>query len=221
MTSPDGIAWTQRVSPTTENLLGLFWDGHQYLAGGDHGTMLASPDGIKWEKRDSGSDISLYSFSYSGSRYVAVGNDGMLVSTDSVTWTTPATRWTTEHIPFTACTWTGTEFLACGLGLDNFPTIYASPAGDSWTLRDTTIKSSLRAAVTINGAIYVAGDSVIEKSTDGGTTWQDTFINPTGNNNLFMGLAYDGKCLIAVGFNHNVWALPVSSPPRQGRGGNP
>ena len=75
--------------------------------------------------------------------------------------------------------------------------------------------------MTINGAIYVAGDSVIEKSTDGGTTWQDTFINPTGNNNLFMGLAYDGKCLIAVGFNHNVWALPVSSPPRQGRGGNP
>ena len=80
-------------------------------------------------------------------------------------------------VPFTACTWTGTEFLACGLGLDKYPTIYTSPDGDVWTLRDTTIKASLRAATTINGTIYVAGDSVIEKSTDGGTTWTDTFNN--------------------------------------------
>jgi tRNA A-37 threonylcarbamoyl transferase component Bud32 len=211
MTSPDGITWTKRTSPTTNNLLGLFWDGHQYLAGGDHGTILASPDGINWTNRVSGSDISFYSFSYSGSRYVAVGNDGICISADSVTWTTPATRWATAHIPFTACTWNGTEFLACGLGLDKFPTIYTSPDGDVWTLRDTTVKASLRAAITINGTIYIAGDSVIKESTDGGTTWTDTYINTTGWNNLFMGLAFNGQNLIAVGFNHNVWAASISS----------
>ena len=213
MTSPDGINWTQRTSPTTSNLLGLFWDGHQYLAGGDHGTILTSPDGIHWTNRVSGSDISFYSFSYSGSRYVAVGNDGICISTDSVTWTAPATQWEMEHIPFTACTWTGTEFLACGLGLDKFPTIYTSPDGDSWTLRDTTVKASLRAATTINRTIYITGDNVIKKSTDGGTTWTDTYVNMTGNNNLFMGLTFDGRNLIAVGFNHNVWAIPISSAP--------
>ncbi len=124
MTSPDGIKWTSRSSPTTENLLGLFWDGHQYLAGGDQGTILTSPDGIAWTNRISGSTVSFYSFSYSGSRYVA------------------------------------------------------------------------------------SGDSVIKKSTDGGATWVDTYTNPTGSE-LFMGLAHNGEFLIAVGFNHNVWALPV------------
>jgi serine/threonine protein kinase/Tfp pilus assembly protein PilF len=214
MTSPDGIIWTSRTSPTTNNLFGLFWDGHQYLAGGDHGTILASPDGITWTNRASGSDINFYSFSYSGSRYAAVGNDGICISTDSVAWTTPATRWATARIPFTACTWTGTEFLACGLGLDKFPTIYTCPDGNSWMPRDTTVTNSLRAAITINGEIYIAGDSVIKKSTDGGTTWKNIYINTTGNNNLFMGLAFNGQALIAVGFNHNVWATPISSVPR-------
>jgi len=210
MTSEGGLNWTSRKSPTTKNLLGLFWDGHQYLAGGDGGTILSSSDGIKWTLRNSESRINFYSFSYSGTRYVAVGNDGIRISSDSVAWATPTTAPTS--VPFTACTWTGTEFLACGLGLDKNPTVYTSPDGDVWTLRDTTIKASLRAATTINGTVYIAGDSVIAKSTDGGTTWTNTYINP-GRNKLFMGLASNGKCLIAAGFNHNVWAMPLSVAP--------
>jgi hypothetical protein len=96
--------------------------------------------------------------------------------------------------------------------LDKNPTIYTSLDGDVWTLRDTSIKASLRAATTINGTIYVAGDSVIAKSSDGGTTWTDTFNN-SGGNKLFMGLASNGEILFAAGFNHNVWAMPVSRVP--------
>jgi beta-lactamase regulating signal transducer with metallopeptidase domain/photosystem II stability/assembly factor-like uncharacterized protein len=211
MTSPDGLKWTSRTSPTKENLMGLFWDGHQYIAGGDKGTILSSPDGIKWTSRNSGSQIrDLSGLSYSGTRYVAVGNAGILISSDSITWTTPKTAPTS--VWFTSCTWTGDEFLACGLGFDENPTIYTSPDGDVWTLRDTTIRASLRAATTINGTIYVAGDSLIAKSTDGGTTWTDTYNN-SGMNKLFMGLAGNGEYLIAVGFNHNVWAMPVPAAP--------
>jgi photosystem II stability/assembly factor-like uncharacterized protein len=184
--------------------------GNQYLAGGDQGTILSSPDGINWTNCNSRSDINFYCFSYSGSRYVAVGNDGICISSNSITWISPASA--PHRVPFTACTWTGSEFLACGLGLDKNPTIYTSPDGDVWTLRDTTITASLRAAMTINGTIYVAGDSVIEKSSDGGTTWTDTFNN-SGGNKLFMGLAFDGRHLIAAGFNHNVWAMAESETP--------
>jgi hypothetical protein len=210
MTSKDGLKWESRKSPTKRNLLGLNWAGNQYLAGGDQGTILSSQDGIQWTSRDSGSQINFYSFSYSGTRYVAVGNDGIRISSDSVTWTAPVTA--PKAVPFTACTWTGSEFLACGLGLDKNPTIYTSLDGDVWTLRDTSIKASLRAATTINGTIYVAGDSVIAKSSDGGTTWTDTFNN-SGGNKLFMGLASNGEILFAAGFNHNVWAMPVSRVP--------
>ena len=210
MTSPDGLTWTSRNSPTSKNLMELFWDGHQYLAGGDAGTIVSSPEGIEWTSRDSGSGINFYSFGYSGARYVAVGNDGIRISSDSVSWTAPANAPTS--VPFTACIWTGTQFLACGLGLGKNPTIYTSPDGDVWTLRDSTVKASLRAAITINGAIYIAGDSVIKKSTDGGTTWADTYTS-RGDNSLIMGLASNGECLIAAGFNHNVWAMPASAAP--------
>lgn len=207
MSSKDGLTWQMCESPTDKNLLGLNWVGNQFLAGGDHGTILSSPDGVNWTVRDSGCNVSFYSFSYSGSRYVAVGNDGIRISSDSITWTPPTTA--PHSIPFTACTWTGSEFLACGLGLDKQPTIYTSPDGDVWTLRDNTITASLRAAIAIDGAIYVAGDSVVAKSDDGGTTWTNTFKN-AGGNRLFMGLASDGYHLIAAGFNHNVWAAPES-----------
>jgi hypothetical protein len=211
MTSPDGLKWTSRDSSTKNNLLGLFWDGHQYLAGGDRGTVLSSADGIKWISRNSGCQISFYCFSYSGTRYVSVGNDGIRISSNSIAWTTPTSAPTS--VPFTACTWTGSEFLACGLGLDKKPTIYTSPDGDVWTLRDNTVTESLRAATTINGTIYIAGDSVIKESTDGGTTWADTYTN-SGGNKLFMGLAYNGHSLIVAGFNHNVFSAPapISAP---------
>ncbi len=210
MTSPDGVKWTSRASPTEKNLMGLFWDGHQYLAGGDGGTILSSPDGIKWISRNSGTRIAIYSFSHSGARYVAVGNDGIRISTDSITWTAPSKAPTS--VPFTACTWTGKEFLACGLGLDANPTVYTSPVGEIWTLRDTTVTASLRAAITIKGVTYIAGDSVIKKSTDGGKSWRDTFTN-SGGNRLFMGLATNDEHLIAAGFNHNVCAMLMADAP--------
>jgi hypothetical protein len=213
MTSPDGLAWTLRASPVTNNLLGVFWDGHQYLVGGDRGTLLSSPDGITWSRQNSGSHIDLSGFAFSGHRYVAVGNDGILISDDALTWREPAT---TARVPFIACTWTGREFLACGLGLDKQPTIYTSPDGETWTLRDATITASLRAAITVGDAIYVAGDNVIARSTDGGATWANTFPDLHANP-LFMGLASDGRNLIAVGFNHNVWALPLPPAAKSGQ----
>ncbi len=202
MTSPDGLDWTKRDSPTKENLLGVFWDGRQYLAGGDGGTILSSPNGVQWTVCNSGGNVSIYCFSYSGARYVAVGNDGVFTSNDAITW---AVSTNAPSIPFTACTWTGNEFLACGLT----PTIYTSPDGDDWTMRNDTINASFRAAITVNGVVYVSGDSVIAKSVDGGATWTNTFSN-SGMNKLFMGLANDGENLIAAGFNHNVWSLPLS-----------
>ena len=210
MTSPDGIQWTQRTTPTDRSLHSLLWDGHQYLAVGDNGTILTSPDGIAWTKRVSGSRINFKSFSYSGSRYVAVGNEGICISTDSVKWTAPATQWGRQPVLFWACTWNGAEFLVCGWGQNKFPTIYTSPDGDVWTLRDTTIKADLFAAITINGTIYVAGQNVIKKSSDGGTTWVDAFKNTTADYNQFTGLAFNGQNLIAVALNNKVWAIPIS-----------
>ena len=208
LTSPDGLTWTSRDSTVTNNLLGVFWDGQQYLVGGDRGTLLTSPDGINWSRRTSGTQIHLSAFSYSGTRYVAAGNDGIIISDDALTWRKPANWVEVARVPFTACTWTGSEFVACGLGLGSLPTIYTSPDGETWTLRETTLTTSFRAAITLNGSIYLAGDNMVAQSTDGGNTWTNLFPATSGNQ-LFMGLATDGRFLIAAGFSPNIWVLPV------------
>jgi hypothetical protein len=230
MTSPDGLTWTNRESPTTRNLMGLFWDGHQYLAGGDGGTILSSPDGIEWATRDSGSGINFYAFACSGSRYVAVGNDGIRISEDAIHWSPPDQA--PDDVPFTSCAWTSKGFVACGLGSGKRSTIYTSPDGNRWTPGKLRLFESYRAAISVNGAVYIAGDNVIKKSIDGGATWSDTYptsagvgaslsnwfarvmpwVNasfPAAHSALFMGLAHNGQSLLATGFNHNVWALPA------------
>src|SRR2546422_5932683 len=85
---------------------------NQYVVVRETGRIMTSPDGLKWTSCNSGCQINFYSFSYSGTRDVAVGNDGTRISSDSVTWTAPTTA--PASVPFTACIWTGTEFLACG-----------------------------------------------------------------------------------------------------------
>ena len=187
-------------------MLGIVWDGHQFLVGGGDGTILSSPDGVTWITRHSGEPVSFYSFASSGTNYVAVGNDGIFTSPDSITWA--AARNAPKSVPFTGCAWTGSRFVACGLGFDKNATLYTSPDGETWTLSGKEFTASFRAAIAHGSDVYVAGDSVVAKSSDGGKTWADIFNQP-GNNKLFMGLATDGQSLIAVGFNHNVWALPL------------
>lgn len=214
MTSPDGLTWTGRTSPTTNDLRALLWDGHQFLAAGQNGTILASPDATTWTVRNSGSTVFFNSLSYSGSRYVAVGGYGIRVSSDGVTWTAPANAPTS--ISFEASSWTGSQFVAAGLGFGSTATIYTSPDGTTWTLRNSTIKDNIESIVTVNNTIYIAGavngggNGFVRTSADGGATWTDIYTAPTGSE-YFEALAYTGQYLVAAGFNQNVWATQLSS----------
>ena len=52
LTSPDGLAWTPRISGTTYRLKGLAYGGDQYVAVDDQGSVLTSPDGMTWRHPD-------------------------------------------------------------------------------------------------------------------------------------------------------------------------
>jgi hypothetical protein len=45
LTSPDGVTWTPQNSGMTGRLLAVTWNGGQFVAVGDSGTILTSPMG--------------------------------------------------------------------------------------------------------------------------------------------------------------------------------
>jgi hypothetical protein len=48
LTSPDGVTWTQRTSPTSNSLYGWTYGNGTFVAVGRWGTILTSPDGVTW-----------------------------------------------------------------------------------------------------------------------------------------------------------------------------
>jgi uncharacterized delta-60 repeat protein len=116
LTSPDGIAWSQRSSGVDLWLVGVcmgqtlanavitpgretYTYQNLFVAVGDRGTILTSPDGIAWTPRVSGTTqrlngvafVSTVSGTPSGGgsqRFVAVGEGGTVcISVDGLTWT--------------------------------------------------------------------------------------------------------------------------------------
>jgi hypothetical protein len=111
LSSPDGVAWTQRVSETTSSLWGVSYGNGTFVAAGS-GIVLTSPDGATWTQRttDHFSGVT-----YANGSFVAVGGSGMVAtSPDGATWT-QRTAVTTDDLlgvsygngTFVAVSWQG------------------------------------------------------------------------------------------------------------------
>ena len=53
LTSPDGVTWTRRTSPTRDSLNGVAYGNGTFVAVGAKGTILTSTDGASWTQRTS------------------------------------------------------------------------------------------------------------------------------------------------------------------------
>jgi hypothetical protein len=80
MTSPDGITWTARTTPTPSRQ----WRSVTYGAGlfvavattGTGDRVMTSPDGINWTNRVSSADNNWNDVTFDNGRFVAVANSG-------------------------------------------------------------------------------------------------------------------------------------------------
>ena len=73
LTSPDGAAWTHRVSGTSAAVEWVTYASGTFVAVGVGGTILTSPDAVAWTPRTSGTSNDLYGVTYASSTFVAVG----------------------------------------------------------------------------------------------------------------------------------------------------
>ena len=99
-TSPDGITWTQRITPADiDDLRGICWSADKSLfvsvGSNDVDRVVTSPDGFIWTDRDTVGDAYYWNdvtYSPSLGLFCAVSNfvpsnQTAMTSTDGITWT--------------------------------------------------------------------------------------------------------------------------------------
>ncbi len=84
----NGATWALASSGTAANLRRIKWDGNQFIAVGDAGTIITSPDGITWTRQNSGATSSILGITVlPGEDIIIVGaQDIDRVSSDRMNW---------------------------------------------------------------------------------------------------------------------------------------
>ncbi len=159
-------AWTIQPSGTFNTLTSIAWTGHQLVAVGDKGTILASQDGITWVTRNSGTTKRLNDIIWTGSELVAAGNSVILISPDGITWTSIIADVGSNNVSGVA--WTGSKLVAIG---DQF-SIVSSPDGGNWAYYSQPPTYSPKGVAWDGNQLIAACDSgslgTIKTSPDGG-----------------------------------------------------
>jgi hypothetical protein len=93
ITSPDGINWTARTTPTN-NWYSVTYGNGIFVAVAQTGTgnrVMTSPDGINWTSQTSAADSNWNSVTYGEGLFIAVANAGagsrVMTSPDGINWT--------------------------------------------------------------------------------------------------------------------------------------
>ena len=213
ITSPDGINWTTRTSPQSNDWRAITWsdDLSLFCASGGSGTnrMMTSPDGITWTDRIVPalqwrdviwvSDLSLFV----ATAIDGTGN-GVITSPDGITWTA---RTVPVNNGWESVVWSSSLSLLVAVSFNGtLDRVMTSPDGINWTSRTTPNDNSYHAVEWSQAAgIFVAvaysgvgnrsmysddGINWIAKSTPADNQWWGVAWSPVVN--LFVAVATSG-----------------------------
>ena len=89
-TSPDGVTWTQRTLPASDNWQSVTYGNNTFVAVATDSTRAAtSPNGITWTQRVLPVSAYWRSVTYGNNTFVAVASNSTIAVTspDGITWT--------------------------------------------------------------------------------------------------------------------------------------
>jgi hypothetical protein len=239
-TSPNGIAWTQRLSCSCfEDFLSVAWSGSAFVAVGDPGIVRRSSDGITWTipttppVLGTGALSKLRSVAASGTTFVAVGMNSttlkgaIFYSVDGgVTWTA-ATVTPVSDFEFERVAWDGTRFLAMSFGTVGNGGTWTSTDGITWSHVTATLTAQL--TPTPGGATPYIGTNGVGnmKTSSDAATWTDryNFVHHSITDILWMqdrgeylvtASASDSRGFIATSTDAVTWQARYTSDRRTG-----
>jgi hypothetical protein len=200
LTSPDGVAWTDRKVAMTlygSDGLAIIYAGGTFVLGGSN--IFTSPDGVTWTQRASGSGSGI---AYGNGTFVAVGSN-TFTSPDGVTWTP---RQSGTGIRLSDITYGNGQFVAVGYDKndDYSATILTSPDGVAWTKKAPGTADSLWGIIYGNGMFVAVGPGGTVLTSPDAVTWT-TRVSGTGDD--LRAVAYGNNVFVAVGGNEGATIL--------------
>lgn len=175
LTSPDGVSWTQRPTPSRDfvYLNSVAYDGTEFIAVGDE-MILTSPDGITWTDRILPDRYEYFTDVVTGNGATVVVGYGIIRrSFDRATWDEvlgyaplPSNGVGRSH--FTAA-YGPAGFVALGSG----GSVFRSADGSSWTSATDAFSRKWNDIAHGNGKFCAVGwEGAIASSSDGATFTQ-------------------------------------------------
>lgn len=191
-TSPDGITWTSRTSPTNINYQDVIYANSLYVAFGTTvaGNLATSSDGITWTSRSVGSG-NITQVIYAGGLFVAATTGGVYTSSDGLTWTLRTTGLIAANV--VSVGYIGTTYYAGTTANGYYAT---STDGVTWTLKRDASGGGFYSFFNVNSKAVGVGDMGIVVLS-GGTreAYQPSFSFTTSSttNTGSRPVAYNGS----------------------------
>ena len=192
--------------PTGSNLYGVAYGAAQFIAVGEHESILRSTDGTNWTVvREAIGGTNLTAVCWGNGTFVAVGAHGLvLTSTDGTNWS--------RRVPFSgilhSVTYGGGLFIAVGGSEAGYASgtnwILASPNGTSWALVLNVPRTSPNFSPLVdvtygaNGFVAVSQRSPSILFSQDGFTWHIT-TNVPPNLYELAGVTYADSRYVATG----------------------
>ncbi len=188
-----------RYSGTAYRLVSVFFDGSQFIAAGDSGTILTSSDGATWIPRLLNRNINVSAIVFGNGRYVATADlvNGFMILSSSNDSTLSVKDTVLNQSIESMCYHDGL-FVALTIG-----TIMTSTDGATWIVRDSiNLSSSNFSTVGYgNGRFVAVGNTYSQlffETSDSGTVWTSLNLNIKYDINS---LTYGNGTFIGVGSN--------------------
>ena len=203
ITSPDGITWTQRTTPSGNSWTGVCWSPQLSLfvavnnSVSTTSAVATSPDGITWTIRTtpSISSISRIRWSPELNLLVAVGINSCITSPDGINWTSrsvPAGNWGglvwSSELSIFAATRTDGSTNCIMTSSDGINWAYrTTPSTNCWDIAWSPSLSTFVAVNPLSTTLITSAQGLIANSTysswiGSSTAYVDTWYDQSGNN---------------------------------------
>ncbi|MGA9750486.1 MAG: carboxypeptidase regulatory-like domain-containing protein [Acidobacteriota bacterium] len=194
-----GVNWASVSNvPTGNYLRAVTYQGGQFAAAGDKGTILTSPDGLAWSLRPTSASDTLFGIAYGNGRYVAAGDNTLFWSDGGANWTKILITSVNglRDVAFGA-----NRFVAVGV----IGGIITSPDGINWSAVTAPTQDDIY-SITFGANQFVAvGQYGLVLTSPDGLVWTP---RPSGVGLPLYAVCYDGSLFVAVGRQGTILTSP-------------